>query len=90
MTESKETTSVGRPAPVAKLPINPTHAPRVNGFCWNVSTIGAALNIHRNTVHKKLREAEIEPDGYVSNSPVYELSRAVPVLFGHKPRSPKR
>ena len=72
-----------------RLPINRTHAPRQSGYAWNVSTIGAALNMSRDTVRKKLREAELEPDGYVSNSPVFELSRAVPVLFGYPPRSPK-
>lgn len=77
------------PSTPPKLPRNPTHAPRQSGYAWNVSQIGAALNIHRNTVHKRLREAGIEPDGYVSNSPVYQLSKAVPVLFGRPPRSPR-
>lgn len=79
----------GRQATPSKLPRNPTHAPRQSGYAWNVSTIGAALNMSRDTVRKRLREAELEPDGYVSNSPVFELSRAVPVLFGYPPRSPK-
>lgn len=89
MTESKEAKSRFRPAKLRKLPINPTHGPRVNGFYWNTSTIAKALCMHRNTVRKKLQEAGIEPDGYVSNSPVFHLGKAIPPLFGHPPRSPK-
>lgn len=74
---------------LAKLPRNPTHVARQSGFAWNVSTIGQALNIHRNTVHKKIQKAGLEPDGYVSNSPVYELSKVIPTLYGHPPKAPK-
>ena len=75
---------------LAKPPNNPTHQPRNDGFRWNISTIGAALNLHRDTVRAKLRTAGIEPDGHVGNSPVYKLSRAIPAIYGHEPRAPKR
>ncbi|WP_353222520.1 hypothetical protein [Salinisphaera hydrothermalis] len=76
-------------ATLPKLPRNPTHVPRQSGFCWNVSTISEALNLSRDTVRKRLREAGVEPDGRVGNSPVFNLARAIPPLFGHPPRSPK-
>ena len=72
-----------------RRPKNPTHVPRNDGLRWNASQIGEALSMHRNTVSNKLRSADLEPDGWVSNSPVWHLSRAMPVLFGHPPRSPK-
>ncbi|RJS95285.1 hypothetical protein [Salinisphaera sp. Q1T1-3] len=74
---------------LSKLPRNPTHAPRNDGYRWNISTIADALNLSRDTVRRRLREAGIEPDGYVSNSPVYALAKAIPPLFGHAPRKPK-
>lgn len=73
-----------------RRPKNPTHTPRNAGFRWNATTIGAALNLDRETVRRKLNRAGLEPDGRVHNSPVWELSRAVPVLFGHAPKEPKQ
>lgn len=77
------------PALTKRRPKNPTHVPRNAGFAWNASTIGAALNLNRETVRRKLNLSGLEPDGRVHNSPVWELSRAIPVLFGHPPKSPK-
>jgi hypothetical protein len=66
---------------------NPTHRPRNDGYCWNVSHIARALGFHRDTVRRKLNAAGIQPDGHVNNSPVYDLARAVPVLFDAPPRA---
>lgn len=74
---SDELRSLAKPRPK-----NPTWRPRNLDYEWNISTIAEALNIHRDTVRRKLRQAGIAPSGQVHNSPVYRLAEAMPAIFG--------
>ena len=68
---------------------NPAYQLRVDGYRWNITQIAKALNFDRATVRRRLQAAGIAPDGRVHGTDVFEISRAVPVLFGAAPRPPK-
>ena len=68
---------------------NSAYQPRTDGLRWNISMISRALNLDRRVVGKRLKAAELEPDGTVHGTAVWETSRALPVIFGHVPKNPK-
>lgn len=50
-------------------------------FQWSISKMAEALGMSRNTVSKRLREANVSPAGTERGSPVYALKDAMPALY---------
>lgn len=52
-----------------------------DAYNWNVSQIGRAFDMHRNTVSERLKDAGIEPVSRKGNAPLYALADVGPALF---------
>lgn len=51
-------------------------------YNWNITKIGEAFGLHRDTVRKRLKEAGVLPVGIKSGTKVYSLKAVGPALFG--------
>lgn len=51
-------------------------------FCWNITRIGDAFGLSRDTVRKRLREAGVAPSGTRNGASLYALKHVGPALFG--------
>jgi len=60
--------------------VNTNNTNRVH-YTWNLTHIGEAFGLHRDTVRKRLRESDIEPVGSKDGAPLYDLREAGPAIF---------
>ena len=50
-------------------------------YLWNLTKIGQAFNIHRDTVRKRLTKANVQPKKNLKGKALYALSDVGPALF---------
>jgi len=50
-------------------------------YNWNITRLGDAFGMHRDTVRKKLREASVVPTGTRNNVNTFSLKDVGPALF---------
>lgn len=50
-------------------------------YTWNLTRLGEAFGLHRDTVRKRLRGSGIEPVGSKDGAPLYDLRDAGPAIF---------
>ena len=52
-----------------------------DAYAWNLTRISEAFGMSRDTVRKRLREANVQPKLIKRNSPLYSLCDVGPALF---------
>lgn len=52
-----------------------------NAYNWNVTKLGKAFGLHRDTVRRRLQEAGVDPVAKQANAPLYSLEDVGPALF---------
>ena len=55
-----------------------------DAYNWNISRLAEAFGLHRDTVRKRLTEANVIPSGIRSGVSVYSLKDAGPAIFGER------
>lgn len=53
-----------------------------DAYNWNVTKIGQAFGMHRDTVRRRLQDAGVEPVSRHGNQPLYALTDVGPALYG--------